>query len=74
MISAGNGDVGAAKLTGVVFDIMERLPHVVQGMTGVDIAKVGNSMMMVTFSEFKGKKLLGYGLIYEAMLCGGRGV
>jgi len=39
MVSTGKGDVGAAKLTGEVFDIMERLPEVVQGMTGVDIAK-----------------------------------
>jgi hypothetical protein len=42
MVSSGKGDVGASKLTGEVFDIMERLPLVVQGMTGVDISKVGN--------------------------------
>jgi flotillin len=39
MVSSGKGDVGASKLTGEVFDIMERLPLVVQGMTGVDISK-----------------------------------
>lgn len=40
MISSGKGDVGAAKLTGEILEIMERLPHVVEGMTGVDISKV----------------------------------
>lgn len=39
MVSSGKGDVGAAKLTGEVMQIMERLPQVIQGMTGVDISK-----------------------------------
>jgi flotillin len=40
MISSGKGDVGAAKLTGEVLEVMERLPSVVEGMTGVNISKV----------------------------------
>ena len=40
MISSGKGDVGAAKLTNEVLSVMEKLPNVVQGMTGVDISKV----------------------------------
>ena len=40
MISSGKGDVGAAKLTNEVFEVMGKLPHVVEGMTGVDISKV----------------------------------
>ena len=40
MVSSGQGDVGAAKLTGEVMEIMEKLPTVVQNMTGVDISKV----------------------------------
>ena len=40
MVSSGKGDVGAAKLTGEVLQVMEDLPKVVQGMTGVDISKV----------------------------------
>ena len=40
MVSSGKGDVGAAKLTNEVFEIMSRLPQVVEGMTGVDISKV----------------------------------
>jgi len=39
MVSTGNGDVGASKLTGEVMDIMQRLPSVVNNMTGVDISK-----------------------------------
>ena len=42
MVSSGKGDVGAEKLTGEVMDIMDRLPKLVQTMTGVDIAKVRN--------------------------------
>ncbi|XP_077986569.1 flotillin-1-like isoform X2 [Glandiceps talaboti] len=39
MVSSGKGDVGASKLTNEVMDIMDRLPKVVEGMTGVNIAK-----------------------------------
>ena len=41
MISIGKGDVGISKMTTEVFDIMERLPKMVEGVTGVDIATVG---------------------------------
>ena len=40
MVSSGGGDVGAAKLTGEIMEIVERLPKVVEGMTGVNISKV----------------------------------
>lgn len=43
MVSMGKGEVGAAKLTGEVLEIMERLPKVVEGMTGVNISKAMNS-------------------------------
>ncbi|XP_064649586.1 flotillin-1-like isoform X2 [Lineus longissimus] len=39
MVSNGSGSVGASKLTGEVMDIIERMPKVVQAMTGVDISK-----------------------------------
>ena len=42
MVSMGNGDIGAAKLTGEVMEVMERLPKMVEGLTGVNITKVGN--------------------------------
>ena len=40
MISTGDGSVGAAKLSGEVLEVMEKLPKVVEGMTGVNISKV----------------------------------
>ena len=40
MVSSGKGDVGAAKLSGEVLTIMEKLPHVVENMTGINITKV----------------------------------
>ena len=41
MISNGNGEVGASKLTGEVLDIMTRLPATVEKLTGVNISQVG---------------------------------
>ena len=38
MVSDGSGDVGAAKITGEVMDIMAKVPELVQKMTGVDIS------------------------------------
>ena len=40
MVSMGKGEVGAAKLTGEVLDVVEKMPLLVQNMTGVDISKV----------------------------------
>ena len=40
MISSGEGDVGAAKLTGEVIDVIAKLPEMIQGLTGIDISKV----------------------------------
>ena len=42
MVSSGNGDIGVSKLTNEVFEVMAKLPHVVEGMTGVDISKVSS--------------------------------
>lgn len=41
MISSAKSDVGAAKLTGEVMDIVSRVPEMVHKMTGIDVAKVG---------------------------------
>ena len=40
MVSNGQGDVGASKLTGEILDIVARLPKAVESLTGVDISKV----------------------------------
>lgn len=39
MVSTGTGEVGAAKLTGEIFDIVNKVPQLVKNMTGVDISK-----------------------------------
>ncbi|KAK3589254.1 hypothetical protein CHS0354_008319 [Potamilus streckersoni] len=39
MVSSGKGDVGAYKLTGEVLGIMEKLPSVVESLTGISIQK-----------------------------------
>lgn len=40
MVSSGDGQVGAAKLTNEVVDIVNQLPKVVESMTGMNIEKV----------------------------------
>ncbi|XP_016940948.1 flotillin-1 isoform X1 [Drosophila suzukii] len=39
MVSSGNGDIGAAKLTGEVLAIVNKVPELVKNITGVDIAR-----------------------------------
>lgn len=39
MVSTGTGEVGAAKLTGDIIDIVNKVPLLVKNMTGVDITK-----------------------------------
>jgi len=39
MLSSGDGEVGAAKMTQEVLNVMEALPSVVRKLTGVDISK-----------------------------------
>ena len=40
MVSSGDGEVGAAKLTGEVLDIMSKVPALVKTLTGIDMAQV----------------------------------
>lgn len=40
MVSSGTGDIGAAKLTGEVLSIVNKVPELVKNITGVDIARV----------------------------------
>ncbi|XP_066946256.1 flotillin-1 isoform X7 [Macrobrachium rosenbergii] len=39
MVSTGQSEVGAAKLTGEVMDIISKVPHMVKNMTGIDVTK-----------------------------------
>jgi len=38
MVSTGDGPIGASRVTDEVLSIMNSLPTMVQGMTGVDIS------------------------------------
>ena len=40
LVSGPNGEVGAAKLTGEVLEIVRKLPKVIEEITGVDMSKV----------------------------------
>merc|ERR1712062_908339 len=40
MVSNGDGEIGAGRLTGEVLDIMVKVPDMVNKMTGVDITNV----------------------------------
>lgn len=43
MISDGTGEIGAARITGEVLDIMVNVPRMVKTMTGVDITNMAGS-------------------------------
>lgn len=45
MVSSGQSELGAAKLTGEVMEIITRVPSMVKNMTGVDVTKVGFSAL-----------------------------
>lgn len=49
MVSSGGGEVGAAKLSGEVLDIMTRLPDAVEKLTGINISLVTHAC---TFSLY----------------------
>lgn len=40
MVSSGSGEVGAAKLTGEILSIVNKVPELVKNITGVDISRV----------------------------------
>ena len=40
LVAGPNGEVGAAKLTGEVLEIVRKLPKVIEEITGVDMSKV----------------------------------
>ena len=42
MVSSGKGEIGASKLTSEVLQIVEKLPGVVEGLTGINILKVSH--------------------------------
>lgn len=40
MVSTGQGEVGASKLTNEVMDIIVKVPKMVHELTGIDISKI----------------------------------
>lgn len=42
MVSSGNGEIGAAKLTSEILAIIDKVPELAKAMTGVDIKRVRN--------------------------------
>ena len=42
-MASGEGDIGASRLTSEVLDIINKLPDVVEKLTGVNIATVSRS-------------------------------
>jgi flotillin len=43
MVSSGNAEIGAAKLTGEVLAIVNKVPELVKSITGVDISRVNQN-------------------------------
>lgn len=43
MVSSGNGEIGAAKLTGEILSIVGRIPELVKQMTNIDISRVNQN-------------------------------
>ena len=58
MVSNGEGDVGAGKVTGEILDIVAKLPKAVEALTGVDISKVSSSHIVCRESCLRVKNCL----------------
>ena len=52
MVSGGDGEVGASKITGEVLNIIRQMPKVVEDLTGIDITKVCMVVMTVSNNSF----------------------
>lgn len=49
MVSSGDGQVGAAKLSGEVLDMMTRIPEALEKLTGVSISQVTHLCVHVLY-------------------------
>lgn len=56
MVSSGGSEVGAAKLTGEVLEIMTRLPSAVEKLTGVNISQVTTLTSEITLVLASGSR------------------
>lgn len=46
MVSTGGGEIGAAKLTEEILQIVNKVPDLVKSITGVDITRVSSSQFI----------------------------
>lgn len=51
MVSSGGAEVGVAKLTGEILEIMTRLPMAVEKLTGVNISQVTTRLLVGTIDS-----------------------
>ncbi|CAG11686.1 unnamed protein product [Tetraodon nigroviridis] len=59
MVSSGDGQVGAAKLSGEVLDMMSRIPEALEKLTGVSISQMENAMFLNKAKEQLGPEKAG---------------
>lgn len=51
MVSSGGGEIGAAKLTGEVLDIMTKLPETIEKLTGISISQVKTAFQIIQIQK-----------------------
>jgi len=44
VVASGKGDIGASKLTGEVLNVVEKIPGLVEKLTGVSVSKSMNQI------------------------------
>lgn len=52
MVSSGDGQVGAAKLSGEVLDMMTRIPEALEKLTGVSISQVTHLCVHILYRVY----------------------
>lgn len=52
MVSSGDGQVGAAKLSGEVLDMMTRIPEALEKLTGVSISQVTHFAVNILYRGY----------------------
>lgn len=53
MVSSGDGQVGAAKLSGEVLDMMTRIPEALEKLTGVSISQVTHLCVHILYRVYQ---------------------
>uniref|UniRef100_A0A8C2I0H6 Flotillin n=1 Tax=Cyprinus carpio TaxID=7962 RepID=A0A8C2I0H6_CYPCA len=69
MVSSGGSEIGAAKLTGEVLDIMTRLPETIEKLTGVSISQVKTVFQTICFCILSECRKCRHSHDHEFILC-----